>query len=276
MRVANPKEPQAQHPKTGANHASPTVLKGVDPVLGKTIDTVPVTAGHQSPAIVARRIAESTISKKRGVTVRTGLQFGLLAIALIAAPLAAQQHQHSDTMPAAGKQQMGMRDCAMMGSMMSMMGQGGGMSMMGQGGGMEMMTTMRYAPSNVLKNKGLLKLSPDQVSRIEATTDGGMGKPGMDGMGTTDNPMMKQMQARQAQLKTAFDISPPDEAAIAAAVMPISAMHGSMMAQRLVTAARVRDILTPVQREQLGKLPSPCMNSDSGMMMKRKMPAPKH
>ena len=208
---------------------------------------------------------------------RTGLPIGLLAAALIAAPLAAQQHQHSDTMPAAGKQQMGMNDCAMMGSMMSMMGQGGGMEMkMGQGGGMEMMTTMRYAPSNVLKHKGLLKLSPDQVSRIEAMTSEGMGKHSMDGMGMTDNPMMKQMQERQAQLKAAFDSSPADSAAIAAAVMPMATMHGSMMAQQLITAARVRDILAPAQRQQLGKLPSPCMNGGSGMAMKRKMPAPKH
>ncbi|MEP6574632.1 MAG: hypothetical protein ABJD11_18165 [Gemmatimonadota bacterium] len=268
MRVANPKEPQVQHLKPGANRTSPTVLKAVDPSKGKAIGTVPVTAEHRIPAIVARGMAGSTISKKkRGVTVRAGLSIGLLAVALIAAPLAGQQHQHSDTLPGAGKQQMGMSDCAMMGSMMSMMG---------QGGGMEMMTTMRYAPSNVLKNKGLLKLSPDQVSRIEAMTGGGMGKHGMDGMGTTDNPMMKQMQARQAQLKTAFDSSPADSAAIAAAVMPMAAMHGSMMAQHLVTATRVRDILAPAQRQQLGKLRSPCMNGDSGMTMKRKMPAPKH
>ncbi len=201
---------------------------------------------------------------------RTGLQIGLLAVALIAAPLAAQQHQHSDTMPGTGKQQMGMSDCAMMGSMMSMMGQGGGMEMMA------MTTMMRYVPSNVLKNKALLKLTPDQVSRIEAMTGGEMGKHGMDGMRTTDNPMMKQMQARQAQLKTAFDSSPADSAAIAAAVLPMAALHGSTMAQHLVTAARVRDVLAPAQREQLGKRPSPCMNGDSGMTMKGRKPAPKH
>ncbi|MEP7383551.1 MAG: periplasmic heavy metal sensor, partial [Gemmatimonadota bacterium] len=89
-----------------------------------------------------------------------------------------------------------------------------------------------------------------------------------DGMGTTDNPMMKQMQASHIQLKTALDSSPADSAAIAAAVMPMAAMHGSMMAQHLLTAARVRDMLTPAQREKLGKLPSPCRNGDSGMPMK--------
>lgn len=267
MTVANLKEPQVQHPRTGANRTSPTVLKAVDPATGKVIGAAPVTAEHQIPAIVARGMAGPTISNKRGVTVRTGLQIGLLAVALIAAPLAAQQHQHSDTMPGAGKQQMGMSDCVMMGGMMSMLG---------QGGGMEMMTMMRYVPSNVLKNKALLNLTPDQVSRIEAMTGGRMGKHGMDGMGTTDNPMMKQMQARQAQLKTAFDSSPTDSAAIASAVMSTAAMHGSMMAQHLVTAARVRDILAPAQREQLGKQPSPCMNGDSGMTMKGRKPAPKH
>jgi hypothetical protein len=189
---------------------------------------------------------------------------GLLAVALIAAPAAAQAHQHSDTMAGAGKQQMGMSDCAMMGSMMSMMG---------QSGGMEMMTMMRYVPSNALKNKALLNLTPDQVSRIDAMTGEGMGKHVMDGMGTTDNPMMTQMQARQAQLKTAFDSSPADSAAIAVAVMPMAAMHGSMMAQHLVTAARVRDVLTPAQRQQLGKRPSPCMNGASGMTMKGRKPA---
>ncbi len=165
---------------------------------------------------------------------------------------------------------------------MSMMGQGSGMSMKGQGSemsmkgqpeGMEMMTTLRYAPSNVLKNKGLLKLSPDQLSRIEAMTGGAMGMHGMDGMGMAGNPMMEQMQARQAQLKTAFDSSPADSAAIAAAVMPMVATHGSMMVQQLVMATRARDVLTASQRQQLGKLPSPCMNGDSGMTMKRKMPA---
>ena len=152
------------------------------------------------------------------------------------------------------------------GSGMSKMGQSGGMSMMGQPGGMEMMTTMRYAPSHVLKNKGLLKLSPDQLSRIEAMTAGGMG---MHGMGMAGNSMMEQMQT---QLKTAFDSSPADSAAIAAAVMPMVATHGSMMVQQLVMATRARDVLT-AQREQLSKLPSPCMNGDSGMTMKRKMPA---
>jgi Spy/CpxP family protein refolding chaperone len=238
--------------------------------------------------------------------VKTRLPIGLLAVALVAAPLSAQQHQHSDTLPGAGKQQMGTADCTMMGSMMSMMeqgsmmpmmGKGGGMEMkmgqggatemtmgqggamemkMGQGGAMEMMTTMRYAPPYVLKNKGLLKLSPDQVSRIETIGGGGMGKRGMDAMGTSDNSMMKQMQAGMAQLKTAFDGAPADSAAIAAAVMPMAAMHGSMMAQNLVTAARVRDVLTPAQQQQLGKMPSPCMNGDAGMAMKRKTPAPRH
>ncbi|MEO7359171.1 MAG: hypothetical protein ABI120_02495 [Gemmatimonadaceae bacterium] len=212
---------------------------------------------------------------------RTGLSIGLWTVALIATPLAAQQHQHTETLPAAAKQQMGMNDCAMMSNMMSMMGQGGGMSMMGQGSGksmmgqpvgMEMMTTMRYAPSNVLKHKGLLKLSPDQLSRIEAMTGGGMGMHGMDGMGMAG---MEQMQARHAQLKTAFDSAPADSAAIAAAVMPMVAMHGSMMVQQLVMATRARDVLTAAQRQQLGKLPSPCMNGEPSMPMKRKMPAPK-
>jgi hypothetical protein len=219
------------------------------------------------PAIVARGAAGSTMDRERGVTVRSSIPFGLLAAALIVAPLAAQEHQHGGAMPGAGKQKPGMSECAMMGSMMSMME---------QGGGMEMMTMMRYAPPGVLKNKASLNLTPDQVSRIEAMTGGGMGTHGTAGMGTTDNPMMKAMQARQGELKTAFDRSPVDSAAIASAVMSMAAMHSSMMAQHLVTAARVRDILSSAQRERLATLPSPCMSGEPGMMMKGRKPGHTH
>jgi hypothetical protein len=199
--------------------------------------------------------------------VRTELQCGLLAAALIAAPLAAQQHQHAEAMPGASQQQMNMNECTMMDRMMPMLG---------QGGGMEMRTMMRYVPSSVLKSKAALHLTPDQVSRIEAMTGGGMGMQGMAGMGATDNPMMKPMQAWEGQLKTAFDRSPVDSAAIASAVMPMAAMHGAMMAQHLVTAARVRDILSAEQRERLGALPSPCMRGTPGRMMKGRKPVHTH
>ena len=66
-----------------------------------------------------------------------------------------------------------------------------------------------------------------------------------------------------------------DSAAIAAAVMPMVATHGSMMVHQLGMATQARDMLTAAQRQQLGKLPSPCMNADSNMMMKRKMPMSK-
>lgn len=198
-----------------------------------------------------------------------GIRLGLVALALIAAPVTAQQHQHQGDSTGKAMAPMGMAGGSMMGNMMQMMG-----------GGMEMMQAMRFLPGNVLMNRDTLKLTAGQVSRIEAL---GRGAPGMAGMSMKDTsmkgksiqdmpmkdmPMMKQMQAGQSQLWAAFDKTPADPAAIQAAAAQMATLHAQMMADHLITAAKVRDVLTPTQREQLAKMPSPCMDDGAGMMQK--------
>jgi len=182
-----------------------------------------------------------------------------MALALITAPMAAQQHQHqSDSSKSVTNTPMGMTGGSMMGGVRG-------------DGGMEMMTAMRYMPANVLKNKEALKLTADQVSRIEALKPGGMGSPGMAGMSMNEMPkqdmsMMKEMQTRQSALRAAFDKTPADPAAIQAAAAQMATLHGKMMAEHLVTAAKVRDLLTPAARESVAKMPSPGMMDGAGMM----------
>lgn len=193
---------------------------------------------------------------------KTSIGFGLMALALVAAPVAAQQDQHQGDSGKSAPTQMGMTGGSMMGGMMG--------GMMGDGG-MGMMKAMRYMPANVLKNKEALKLTADQVSRIEALKPGGMGSPGMAGMSMNEMPkqdmsMMKEMQTRQSALREAFDKSPADPAAIQAAAAQMATLHGKMMAEHLITAAKVRDLLTPAQREQVAKMPSPGMMDGAGMM----------
>ncbi|HMU60991.1 MAG TPA: hypothetical protein PKA66_04350 [Gemmatimonadales bacterium] len=191
-----------------------------------------------------------------------GIRLGLVALALIAAPVTAQQHQHQGDSAGKATTPMGMAGCSMMGNMMQMMG-----------GGMEMMQAMRFLPGYVLQMRDTLQLTANQVSRIEALGKDAPGMAGMSmkdttmkGMSMKDMPMMKQMQADRARLGAAFDKSPADSIAIQAATAQMASLHARMMAQHLIAAAKVRDLLTTAQREQLAKMPSPCMADGAGMM----------
>lgn len=147
-------------------------------------------------------------------------------------------------------------------SMMEHMGQ-----MMGGNGGMAMMPGMNFSPQNVLRHRDALTLTPEQVSRIEAVSGGTMGSHEMTGMtmktmpmtgmAMKDMPMMEEMPSHQQDLRAAFDQTPADPAAIQAAMGKMATLHGKMMAEHLVRAAKVRDLLTPAQRDQLAKMP-PC------------------
>lgn len=197
-----------------------------------------------------------------------GVGLSLVALTLAAGPLAAQQHQHVDTTKtASGQMAMGAPSMnGMMGDMMNMMGNmmgtmGNMMSMMGEGD-MQMMEAMSFLPGNVLRHKETLKLSASQVSRIEALGGATMGTPGMAGMKAQEMPamgmpMMEKMQANQKQLQTAFETSPANPAAIQAATGEMVSLHAKMMGDRLVTAAKTRDILTPAQRQQIMAARSP-------------------
>ncbi|MCL4865692.1 MAG: Spy/CpxP family protein refolding chaperone [Gemmatimonadales bacterium] len=174
----------------------------------------------------------------------------MVALALIAGPVASQQHQHDEGAAATDAQQMEMH-CSMMRGMMGMMGGGGGMEMT-----TGMMTGMTLRPQYVLQHKDALQLTPAQVSRIETLGSSAMGMRGMADMPMGNMPMM---QAQRERVQAAFEKSPADPAAIQAAMRDMATMLGGMMAEQLVTAAKVRDVLTPAQREQVAKLPSPCM-----------------
>lgn len=194
------------------------------------------------------------------MTKRIGLSLVVLAVA--SAPLAAQQHQHADTTKvASGKMAMGASSMnGMMGNMMSTMGNmmgmmGNMMNMMGDGemDMMEVMEAKAFLPGNVLQHKETLKLTADQVSRIEALGGGAMGMAGMTRkeMPAMGMPMMEKMQTNQKQLQTAFETTPANPAAIQAAMEEMVSLHAKMMGDRLVTAAKTRDILTPAQRQQI-------------------------
>jgi len=173
---------------------------------------------------------------------------GVLALTLAAGPVAAQQHQHKE----GGAAQQMVMSCSMMGNMMQMMG------MMGDGG-MAMMPAMNFLPQHALTHKDALRLTTAQVARIEALGGEMPGARGMAGMPMKEMPMMQGMAAQQERMRTAFEKSPVDEAAIRAVMTEMASMHGRMMSDQVITAAKVRNILTPGQREQLAKLPSPCM-----------------
>lgn len=186
-----------------------------------------------------------------------GFTVGAVVLTLIAVPLASQQHQHEGERAATGAQQMDMSGC----SMMEHMGQ-----MMGGNGGMAMMPAMNFFPQNVLRHKGALTLTQEQISRIEAVSGGTMGSHEMTGMAMKDMPMMKEMQSHQQDLRAAFDQTPVDPAAIQAAMGKMATLHGKMMAEHLVRAAKVRDLLTPAQRDQLAKMPPCAMKEGMGPM----------
>jgi hypothetical protein len=181
----------------------------------------------------------------------------------MAGPLASQQHQHQQERAATDASQTAMSGCSMMANMMQMMG---GNGMMGSDRGMGMMKAMGLLPENVLKHGDALTLTPEQVSRIEALSEKPMGPRGMAAMPMKEKPAMTGMRSQLEQVRVAFDKAPADPAAIQAAVGEVTLIHGKMMAEHLVKAAKVRDVLTPAQRDQLAKLPSCTMNHGAGTM----------
>lgn len=188
-----------------------------------------------------------------------GLGLTLLMLTLASGRLEAQSHRHADTsMTARGKMKMGAPATnRMKGNMMNMTGDM--KKMMGEmmsGGGMEMMDAMTFLPEHVLHHKEMLKLSANQVSQIEALGGAAMESHGMAGMGTKtmpekSMPMTDEMQASQKQLHSAFDMTPANPTAIQAAVAAMMSRHATMMGDRLVMAAKTRDILTPEQRQHM-------------------------
>lgn len=190
-----------------------------------------------------------------------GIGLGLVVLTLAARPGSAQQHQH-DSAAAKTAPQTEMTNCSMM------------TAMMGRSDG-AMVPWMQFTADHVLKNADVLELSADQVSRIQAMRRSGSASHGMPDMAARDMPMkempmMTGMPAAHQDLRMAFERTPADPAAIRTAMGEIAALHGAMMAEHLVAAAQVRDVLTPAQRERVAKMPVSCGENGMGMMQRGK------
>lgn len=191
------------------------------------------------------------------LTQESGVMIGklltLAVLGLAAAPLAAQQHQHEAPKAAVSNES---DSCMMSGQMMQMM------QMMGEG----QSATMMLAPDKLLGLREKLSLTAGQVSRIEAVRDRMAGAHRMAGMSQEAMAPMQAMSKHQQQLTAAFNKSPVDPEAIRTAAGSMATTHGAMMAEHLVSAASLRDILTPSQRERVAAMMSECMKGHSDMM----------
>lgn len=185
---------------------------------------------------------------------RTGMI--LVAILVGAAPAWAQQHQHGQS----GAMDTPMAPTTPSGaSMVPMMG------MMGGTDAALMVETMRLQPSWVLRHRKELALTPAQVSSLESLADGPMMGTEMHGAMTAGQAGMHGAPSLGSHFETLMSREPVDTGAIRTAVMQMTAHRTEMMTARLVTAARVRGVLEPEQRDRLVAMPMPCM-ADGGTM----------
>lgn len=191
----------------------------------------------------------------------------LVALGLVAAPLAAQQHPMARPDSAAAGRMAHCSDGMGMG-----MSGGVGMQMMegmGQGamqmpGREAMRRPMHFGARQVLAQREALGLSADQVARIEQLS--------------ATPPRMSQHMAtvRKAEedLTRSFDAEVPDTAAVKAAAERLLRLHAAVHTQRIAKAALVRAILTPDQRERALQLPACPMGETGGMMKQEASPSP--
>ncbi len=144
-----------------------------------------------------------------------------LALALAAAPLAAQQQPPQAPPP---QQQPG----GMAPRMRAMMGMGGGM-MLGMG----------YAPQRLVDRREALQLTPDQVSRLEALAQQAkQARDKADSLAKTHRDALADLWKQDAP-----DVNQIRTHAQAA----MQAMESAHLAQ-LVAAAQAKAVLTPEQR----------------------------
>jgi len=188
------------------------------------------------------------MSAKTQKTAKLGVA---LAVALLVpVALAAQQHGHN--MQDSSQAQHGMMGMGGMMGMDGMMGMMQGNDMMGMSS--VMTTVMRLQPRQVLSYADTLKLTDEQISRIEQLK------------ATQDSIHQQQMRGMMNEMQTLGELLTADETDVAAVrdlvdktVKPFHAMAGWM----IVDAAEVKNVLTPDQREVALQLPI----QHSGMMM---------
>lgn len=149
------------------------------------------------------------------------------ALALIAAPLAAQQPAQPDT----GKHPM----------MMEMMGQPGMMDHMGQMMEMmaPMMRSMAFTPEHLLARKDALGLTAQQVTRLTALRDAAK---------TAHDAATAEARSHMEALRQAMQAAAPDTAQVKLHFQGAHAAMGKAHWAMLSAAAQARGVLTEGQR----------------------------
>jgi hypothetical protein len=127
----------------------------------------------------------------------------------------------------------------------------------------------KTAPQTEMTNCSMMTA---MMGRSDGSGSASHGMPDMAArdMPMKEMPMMTGMPAAHQDLRMAFERTPADPAAIRTAMGEIAALHGAMMAEHLVAAAQVRDVLTPAQRERVAKMPVSCGENGMGMMQRGK------
>ena len=151
----------------------------------------------------------------------------LLALA-VAAPLAAQQPDSAKrpAMPAGpGMMRHEGMHPGMMQGMMGMMG--------------PMMRSMAFAPAHLLQRKDALDLTPQQITRLTALSDG---------MKTAHDAAHAEMQAHMNEMANVMKAGAPDTNQLKQHFQAMQAAMGRAHWAMLSAAAQARGVLTDLQR----------------------------
>ena len=162
----------------------------------------------------------------------------LAALALLGAPLAAQQPAAPDSAHHRGGM-MGPGGPGMMGHHDGMMGPG-----MGMMDGM-MMEGMEYSPAHLLAMNGELSLTAQQITALTALRDAAK----RDGQAAMD-----KIKTHMDELRAALDAASPDTVAIRTHFLAAHEAMGQAHLAMLITNARAKALLTDAQRTQLQEM----------------------
>ena len=171
----------------------------------------------------------------------------LTLVAVLSAPLAAQQPMASDSMHHEHDGMMGH----------GRMGHG----MMGAGmPGMMMMGGMEYAPAHLLAMNGELSLTAQQITALTALRDAAK---------RTHDAAMDKIKTHLDELRAALDAATPDTVAIRTHFLAAHDAMGQAHLGMLIANARAKALLTDAQRTQLAQV-----HRGMGMMEGRRRGGP--
>jgi Spy/CpxP family protein refolding chaperone len=160
----------------------------------------------------------------------------LLALAVVAAPLAAQQPPADTARRPTRPMGHGMMQGHMHGMMMGPM-QGRMMGMMEMMG--PMMRGMAFAPAHLLDHKDALELTPQQVTRLTALRDAAK---------LVHDAAHTEAQTHRDALAEAMKAAAPDTVKVKQHFQAMQAAMGRAHWAMLSAAAQARGVLTEVQR----------------------------